>query len=916
MTIVDTWGRSISLEKTEFGLVWKLPESTPGKECKITYHIDRTQPIRLTAVTDTGGNRTQYNYYNPEDYKGFMRYSSKKAAGYTTENRPRSYLLLESITYPNQASTHFTYGKVFYIINDFGGKLAHFGLTTKKDIANEVIYNQSEYDYKLDSGHTYDTSNGYYITYADVKHHKDVQETHQFNSDGLLIKKEIRHQSSLISKSVYKYSNKLIVSEVDQVFDRNNELNFMEKKTFWKYSTDRKANIIQVIEEYSNDSSSNQEINTSYGDYSIVLETERKKGSDQIRETNELHTELGNRVIKFHRVYQNGILKEKTGYQYNDSQNPYCVTNERRYFLTGSGNLEQSDVYAEIIYKYSTSFHTMSRFTHKFISKQQTGIIDADGSPCNPIKEEYQYDNWGRMITKVDSRNQITTFCYDGMGRVVYENYPPAEGQQAINETYYNDHFNYITKTDANHQKRRIQYTPLGQIQQVCLAVSNEPGSGDVILQDYQYNTWGEMTQVITYDGNGTDPNHVRKTECYVYDSFGRIISRAIPQVGYEEKYDYNEVFTDHTDGRNYSQEIKRVIGDTFAPDIVTEYYKDQKGQIRKELLAGELMYTYEYDNAGNNIRKVNASYNVERWEYDYANRAVKSIRMDTGQERVINTEYDALGNKRFQWDESGMQTDFQYDHAGRLIQIISPFDHRNQVIKCYYDEAGNVIRERKAQDDGWQDTKYVYDARNRLIETYQYLSPDNWIKTICKYNVLDQVILRRTGDTPYAEGREVAKYVYDRFGNVTAMTDSRGCTEYFEYDKVGRLLKKMDRNKDQIFYQHDALERLIKETVQKATPDGLLISEREYIYSKNGKRTREISKEYMEGKQNLLLETKFYYNSKGQLASQEDIGEVKKYYTYDIYGNRQSFQLIRAGTNSPEISLYYVYDDLYRLNR
>jgi RHS repeat-associated protein len=916
MAIVDTWGRNISLEKTDYGLVWKLPENTAGKACEISYHIDQTQPLKLTAVTDPGGGRTHYNYHNPENYKGIMRYSSKKASEYTTENRARSYLLLESITYPNQACTQLTYDRVFNIINEAGGRITHFGLSMKKDIADGTVYNQCEYDYKLDSGHTYDHSNGEYITYADVRHHQDILETHQFDSYGQLIKKEVRHQNSLISKSVYNYSNKLIVSEIDQMFDRNDEAKFLVKKSFWKYSADRKANVIQFIEEYPNDPSCNQEINTSYGDYSIILETERKKGDDLIRETNELHAELGNRAIKYHRVYQNGVLKEKTGYNYNDPQNSYCVTNERKYFLAGSGDLEQSGEYAETIYKYSTLSHTVSRYTHKFISKEQNGIIDPDGRPCDPIKEEYKYDNWGRLVSKKDSRNKVSNLRYDVMGRVVLETLPPTDDQQAVNETYYNDHLNYITETDANRQKRRIQYTPFGQIQQVCLAVSNEPSSSDIVLQDFRYNTWGELIESITYDGNGISADNVRKTERYTYDSFGRVISRLIPQVSHEEKYEYNEVFTDPTDGRLYYREVKKVVGDISAPDIVTERYKDQKDRVRKEILAGEKMFTYEYDNAGNNIRKIDAKNIAERWEYDYAGRIVKSIRLDSDQEKITSTQYDALGNKRFYWDEVGKKTEFQYDKAGRLVQVISPFDHRSQIVKYYYDGAGNVIREKKAQKDGWQDTQYVYDARNRLTDTYQHLNSDSWIKTICQYDVLDQVILRRTGDTPYGEGREIAKYIYDRFGNVTAMTDSRGCSENFEYDKVGRLLKKTDRNKDQTIYQHDALEHLIKENVQKRTPDGMINSEREYAYSKNGKRIQEISRESKGGKQTVLLETKYYFNNKGQLIRQEDPGNANKDYTYDIYGNRQSFQLTREGNSRPEVSFYYIYDDLYRLKQ
>jgi len=55
----------------------------------------------------------------------------------------------------------------------------------------------------------------------------------------------------------------------------------------------------------------------------------------------------------------------------------------------------------------------------------------------------------------------------------VKEVLPSISGQPVTNQTYYNDVSNYITKTDANGQKTRIQYTPFGQVSQVCLAVAD-----------------------------------------------------------------------------------------------------------------------------------------------------------------------------------------------------------------------------------------------------------------------------------------------------------------------------------------------------------------------------------------------------------------------------------------------------------
>ena len=50
-------------------------------------------------------------------------------------------------------------------------------------------------------------------------------------------------------------------------------------------------------------------------------------------------------------------------------------------------------------------------------------------------------------------------------------------------------------------------------LKQVCLAESKEPATGDVVLQDFRYNSWGELTEAVTYDGNGLTAEHVRKTD-------------------------------------------------------------------------------------------------------------------------------------------------------------------------------------------------------------------------------------------------------------------------------------------------------------------------------------------------------------------------------------------------------------------
>lgn len=907
MTIIDTWGETINLKKENGLLTWILPQaegSTPyNLSYKIEYGNDLTDPQRLTETVSLLDLKTTYTYLDSDVYYGYM----KCASG--TVKRP--YILLSSIKYPNDAQTQFEYGTTLKIKQGSEGYINHFPLSIRKDIVNSVSYHLTEYDYTL-------SKNTDYIEQALVKKHNgDIQEIYLFSEKGLMTEKEVKDKNIILSKSKYTYDmdKKLILSATDNIYNRADINNFLTNETFWEYSNDNKANIIIFSEKFSDTPLSNQEITTKYDDYNMVICSTHKKGNDTIKESNDYITISDRRLLKSRKTYEingtNEVLVNETVYDYTDNNNPFCVTNEKQYLLDTNNELEQSDNYIEVSYIYDSS-----KCTHNFVSKELKNVKDVDGNSYSALRETYDYDRWGRMISKIDARNQMSTFRYDKLGRIVEETLPLSPGQTVTNKTDYDDSSNYITKTDGKKQKTRIKYNPFGKVQKIFLAEVNELISADILLKDFQYDVWGNLFEINTYDGDGTSSNNVRKTEGFTFDTLGRVLSRSIPQVDYYEEYQYDDVFVDPEDGRKYYREKKNIWGDNSAPNVVTEIYKDQKGQIRKEFLAGSRTATYEYDSMGNMTTKIDSLDRVERYEYNYAGQIVKTIRTEAGQERITRTEYDALGNKRFIWDEDENRTEFQYDNAGRLIKTIAPFDTRNQEVKHYYDESGNVTCVKKAQNGGWQEIQNVYDAGSRLSETYQYLELNNWIRTSYQYDVMGNITQMRTGDTLSGNGRQVTTYTYDRFGNVLTTTDARGCKEYYQYDKTGRLQEKTDRNGNRIIYQHDALNRLIKENAIVKNADGTLRNERVYTYSKIGRKIKESSCETQEGKQPIFLETEFHYNNKGQLEWQKDPGNTVKVYQYDNSGNRVSFQLTHGGQTIPDTSLYYLYDDRYRLKQ
>ena len=389
MTIVDSWGRELKLEKNGDWLIWKLPGGKAGEKYELSYQLDRTNYLKLISVTGMVGGVTNYDYYDWKKYWGDMRYAFLEDKSDPTCTEVCRYMLLKSITYPDKASTEFEYGERYTLQNDIGGRKSYFALTLKKDMFGSDTYNETKYSYKFGTTHDWFDYEGEvktiwntHIQYAYVEKHQDVEETYQFNKQGLLMEKNIQHQTSTVLVSKYTYKNKLMISATEQVFNKADQSKMLEKKMSWEY--DNAANMTWESIKYPEDSGCDQEIKWVYGKYSIVLKTTRKKGSDEIQETNELSSELDDRVVKRKEISENGVLKKKTDYGYGDPNNPYCVTSEKRYVLDGTSNFIQT------VYTYDSGKHT-----HKFVSKDQKGfngaeIKNADGNACGSIEETYR----------------------------------------------------------------------------------------------------------------------------------------------------------------------------------------------------------------------------------------------------------------------------------------------------------------------------------------------------------------------------------------------------------------------------------------------------------------------------------------------------------------------------------------------
>jgi YD repeat-containing protein len=107
------------------------------------------------------------------------------------------------------------------------------------------------------------------------------------------------------------------------------------------------------------------------------------------------------------------------------------------------------------------------------------------------------------------------------------------------------------------------------------------------------------------------------------------------------------------------------------------------------------------------------------------------------------------------------------------------------------------------------------------------------------------------------------------------------GNSETYSYDLNNNLISKTDKNQNRIVNTYNALNQPLKCTVTQ--PDGTVQSQ-EISYALNGAKIKE---------RNENLITNLHYDNQCRVISQEDSNGIKQSYTYDLAGNRITYQYV-----------------------
>ena len=452
--------------------------------------------------------------------------------------------------------------------------------------------------------------------------------------------------------------------------------------------------------------------------------------------------------VTFYTYTRTGRLKSVVDALGNETAYTYDVLDNLKSIHRAEGLVSLEESTGEI-------FPTVGKDGHVTVydynlSGQLTGVTDALGQ-----KEHYEYDQYGRLISKTDKDDYKTTYLYNLNNQVNAINY--ADGR-SVALSY--DAIGRLEKFNDWLGATEIERDILGRV----ISVTDYNGK----KVSYTYGKTDERTSITYPSGKRVDyiyDDKLNLTELingnektrYTYDELDRLIEKCLP---------------------NANREVMDYLPGGFLKSL--EMY-DNKGLLDK--------YVYSYDSQGNRTEIDRLRRNLDeisgRYSYRYdQEKRLTSVSLNG--ELLRSYGYDAFGN-RSSMSENGNTTIYSYDELDRLLEETNSIEKKTYS----YDKRGNIAEKRI--NDTLEKT-FTYDATNMLTRIEDVSKGD----ALYSYNGLGKRI-------SVVNPTERIEYLLDLTKDYHNMLERsvNGEVETYTYDSNVVSMSKEGRD---YFYMHDEL--------------------------------------------------------------------------------------------------------------
>lgn len=406
-------------------------------------------------------------------------------------------------------------------------------------------------------------------------------------------------------------------------------------------------------------------------------------------------------------------------------------------------------------------------------------------------KQSWKYDRYGRILSFLPNKRNVTVWDRDVMGRVVELKEP---GQLPLNIRY--DAYDLPVYATDGKQEWLMSYTPMGSLKRQVRRNAQTFKKEEAL--SFSYDAYENLTNITNEKGE-------------VYRFIRNANNEVIEEIGFDGQ---RKIFNRDQDGL--------VINSILPNGKKINYEYDLAGRLTQTHYPNGSFEAYQYNNIGLLVKADNEMSSVS-----FDRNALGLVTQEIQGEHTVQYIYNDLRFLTTLQSSLGANVEYEYDGLGRLQQVNAMQKQSTPWQMKLYDDRENLTQTREYT--GGVESTFEYDHTGMPISQKVKVGKDTklekdyqWAAGSRLMQTLDKISGRKTSFDYDIYGSLAAAHYGDGTSDIKN-PDSTGCLYESSrqndrvYDKGGKLLR--DKK---WFYKYDDEGNLVLKSTRPINTAGI----------------------------------------------------------------------------------------------